>query len=163
MLAPQGGEHGTIAMDKRWLFGVVIGVAVGAAAGVSGFTFLYAKGGSYLTDRAEACANCHVMRDEYDGWLRSSHRSVATCNDCHTPPGFVGKYWTKASNGWHHSIAFTTGDFAEPIRIKPHNLEIVETACRKCHAEMVSAIDASAGHDLGTSCVRCHDSVGHPK
>jgi len=94
------------------------------AAGAGGYTFVYAKGGSYLTDDPRACANCHVMQGQYDGWLQSSHRNVAACNDCHTPAGFVGKYYTKADNGLHHSIAFTSGDFHEPIRIKPHNLAI---------------------------------------
>jgi nitrate/TMAO reductase-like tetraheme cytochrome c subunit len=25
------------------------------------------------------------MREQFDGWLRASHRAVAVCNDCHTP------------------------------------------------------------------------------
>src|SRR5688572_23773077 len=35
-------------------------IAIGAAAGVGGFTFVYAEGASYLTDDPAACANCHV-------------------------------------------------------------------------------------------------------
>ncbi|HYP29673.1 MAG TPA: NapC/NirT family cytochrome c [Blastocatellia bacterium] len=66
---------------------IVFGVAVGLAAGVGGYTFIYAKGYSYLTNDPAACANCHIMQDHYDGWIKSSHRSVAACNDCHTPPG----------------------------------------------------------------------------
>jgi len=64
---------------------VVLGISIGLAVGVGGYTFLYAGGGSYLTNNPAACANCHVMREHYDGWVASSHRSVATCNDCHTP------------------------------------------------------------------------------
>ena len=63
----------------RW---VVLGLAIGIAAGVGAYTFAYAKGWSYLTDNAAACANCHVMQEQYDGWLKSSHRSAAVCNDC---------------------------------------------------------------------------------
>ncbi len=148
-------------MNKRLLAGIVVGVAIGTAAGVGGYTFLYAKGASYLTNRAEACANCHVMREQYESWLKSSHRLAATCNDCHTPHDLIGKYLTKASNGYHHSLAFTSGNFVEPIRIKPHNLEITEKACRHCHEEIVAAIDFDPVHDSARSCVRCHDSVGH--
>lgn len=93
--------------------GLIFGITVGAAAGLGLFTFVYAKGGSYLTDNPAACANCHVMKEQYDGWLKSPHRTVAVCNDCHTPANFVGKYYTKALNGYRHSYAFTTGKFYE--------------------------------------------------
>jgi nitrate/TMAO reductase-like tetraheme cytochrome c subunit len=38
-----------------------LGVAVGLVVGVGAYTFIYAKGGSYLTDNPAACANCHIM------------------------------------------------------------------------------------------------------
>ncbi len=71
----------------RPVLALSFGVPLGLVLGLGAFTFVYAKGGSYMTDRAAACANCHIMRDQYEGWLRSSHRPVAVCNDCHTPPG----------------------------------------------------------------------------
>jgi cytochrome c nitrite reductase small subunit len=138
---------------------LLLSVPAGIAGGIGGYTFVYAKGGSYLTNDPAACANCHVMQGHFDDWLKSSHHSVATCNDCHTPSSTIPKYVTKASNGWHHSRAFTTGDFHEPIAITPRNREIVEGQCRHCHAEIVDAIE----HDFADSCVRCHASVGHPR
>ena len=107
--------------------GILLGAAIGLALGVGGYTFIYAKGISYLTDDPAACVNCHIMRKQYDGWIRSSHRAVAACNDCHTPAGYLSKYATKASNGFWHSFAFTSGRFAEPIRIKRTTREITET------------------------------------
>ena len=139
---------------------LVLGISVGAAVGLGSYTFVYANGSAYLTDDPAACANCHVMREQYSGWIRSSHHAVAGCNDCHTPRGFLAKYWTKAQNGYHHSLAFTTGDFHEPIRIKAKNLEIVEAACRGCHAPIVAQIDPHGG-DRALACVRCHRDVGH--
>jgi len=50
--------------------------------GLGTYTFTYARGWAYLTDDAGACANCHVMHEQYDGWIKSSHRSLAVCNDC---------------------------------------------------------------------------------
>lgn len=129
--------------------------------GISIYTFTYAKGASYLTDDSAACANCHIMREYYDGWLKSSHRAVAVCNDCHTPAGFLSRYATKASNGFRHSLAFTTGRFSEPISIKPDNLKIAENSCRRCHQDIVRAIEASQQESFSLSCVRCHRSVGH--
>src|SRR5262245_66003698 len=117
-------------MTKRTLQSLILGVSIGAAVGLGAYTFIYAKGGSYLTNNPASCANCHIMREQYDGWLKSSHRAVATCNDCHTPASFLGKYATKASNGFWHSFYFTTCSFQELIQIKDSNLHITHQACQ---------------------------------
>lgn len=133
----------------------LVGIAVGAGA----FTFWYGQGASYLTNDPAACANCHIMQEHYGAWLQASHRAVATCNDCHTPKPLIGKYATKAENGFWHSFAFTTGRFPEPLRIKPGNLAVTESRCRSCHQAVVDAIDHDP--DDPVSCVRCHRNVGH--
>jgi cytochrome c nitrite reductase small subunit len=146
---------------RKYTFaGILLGVLIGVAVGIGGYTFIYAKGASYLTDNPDACANCHVMSEQYTGWTRSSHRAVAVCNDCHTPAGFVPKYVTKALNGFWHSFYFTSGHFHEPIQITHRNVRVTEAACRKCHQAIVLAIE---GHDeqSETSCIRCHRNVGH--
>ncbi|HEY0592986.1 MAG TPA: cytochrome c nitrite reductase small subunit [Thermoanaerobaculia bacterium] len=152
-------------MRGRWMVGsAVLGLVLGLAGGIGGYTFIYAKGASYLSNDAATCANCHVMKDHYDGWIHGSHRAVAVCNDCHTPPGLIPKYATKASNGFWHSFAFTTGRFPDPLRIKPSNYEVTQRACRKCHQEIVDAIDRVAGEHGGEDaldCIRCHRTVGH--
>ncbi len=137
---------------------ILVSVMLGFAVGVGAYTFVFARGASYLTDDPAACSNCHIMSEHYSGWLKSSHRNVAVCNDCHTPSNFLSKYATKASNGFWHSVAFTTGNFPEPLRIKPHNYEVAEQACRRCHQDMVEAI---TGNPQETACIRCHDEVGH--
>lgn len=138
---------------------MLIGLAAGAAAGIGSFTFVYAQGASYLTDDPAACANCHVMRDHYAAWSRSSHHAVAVCNDCHAPAGFFSKYGTKALNGFNHSLAFTTGNFHEPLKANAMNRRIAREACAKCHADVVARID-HAGVE-SSDCVRCHAHVGH--
>jgi cytochrome c nitrite reductase small subunit len=143
--------------------GIVLGMTAGLAAGLGGYTFVYARGASYLTNDPAACANCHVMDEHYAAWLRSSHRAVAVCNDCHTPHGFIGKYATKASNGFWHSYGFTTGRFPDPLRIKPGNLEIAEDACRRCHGDIVEAMDGPHSRQERPRCVQCHRGAGHPR
>ncbi len=143
--------------------GTILAILIGLAAGVGGYTFVYARGYSYLTNDPAACANCHVMEDYYTAWLASSHRSVATCNDCHTPHNFVGKYVTKASNGFWHSFAFTTGRFPEPLQITPRNRRIAQASCRECHAAVIDAMDTGHRQADATACVRCHGTVGHPR
>ncbi|MCC7459858.1 MAG: cytochrome c nitrite reductase small subunit [Proteobacteria bacterium] len=133
-------------------FGVLIGVCV--------YTFLYAKGWSYLTDRPTACANCHIMQNQYDGWIHSSHKQVATCNTCHTPSNFAGKWYTKATNGFWHSYYFTTGWFEEPIRITDRGLKVVEKRCQQCHATLIQAMHGGPRLD-GRWCTNCHGDVGH--
>ena len=136
---------------------VAIGVLIGVAAGIGSYTFIYAKGYSYLTNDPAACANCHVMRDYYAGWMKGPHRSVAGCNDCHTPHGLIPKYATKASNGFWHSFYFTSGRYPDNLEIKPRNRRITNEACLKCHTEITQAILS----DHETQCVRCHWDVGH--
>ena len=143
------------------LLGVVIALVIGLTAGIGSYTFVYAKGASYLSNDPKACANCHIMQDHLDGWIKSSHRSVATCNDCHTPSGLIPKYFTKAEHGFFHSLAFTTGEFHDPIQIKNRSLRVTENACRKCHQDIVHDMEAVKTYETAISCVRCHANVGH--
>lgn len=134
--------------------------------GVSTYTFAYAEGGAYLTNNSAACANCHVMREQYEGWQRASHQAVATCNDCHAPSALLPKLAVKGINGFNHSWAFTTGRFHEPIQITEMNRRVTESACRGCHQAVVEVIDAHPNASRGSvdeplACIRCHDSVGH--
>lgn len=143
--------------------GLAVSVALGLSCGVVAYTFVYARGASYLTDAPEACVNCHLMREQYEAWSRSSHHSVAVCNDCHTPEALLAKYWTKAQNGFWHSFYFTLGRYPDPVRITPRNRRVTEQACRRCHAPMVQAIDAPAAPARlePADCLACHRNVGH--
>jgi cytochrome c nitrite reductase small subunit len=140
---------------------VVLAVIVGLLVGVGVYTFGYARGASYMTDNPAACANCHVMQEQYQGWLQGSHGNVAVCNDCHTPPGFVAKYTTKAINGFFHSLAFTTQHFPDEIYITDRNFRVTEKSCLKCHENIVAGIRETRGHRADVSCISCHRTVGH--
>lgn len=142
---------------------MVMGVGLGLAFAVALYTFWYGKGASYLSNDPNSCANCHIMNDQYSGWLKSSHKAVATCNDCHTPPDTIGKYSTKAWNGFWHSYYFTLGGFHEPIRITERNRQIAEQSCRTCHETMVHSITVSESETEAekVSCISCHRNVGH--
>jgi cytochrome c nitrite reductase small subunit len=143
-------------------------ILVGALVGLGGYTFVYARGYSYLQNDASACANCHVMQEHFDAWTKASHRAVATCNDCHTPHQTLRKYAVKAQNGFWHSFYFTTGTYPYPIRITPPNHDVVENACRDCHEPITDAIEhgvapgaAGTANTQALSCVHCHRHVGH--
>lgn len=140
--------------------GLVLAALLGCALGVGGFTFRYAEGLSYLSDDPASCRNCHVMREVYDAWTRSSHQGVAVCNDCHTPHTFLAKWVVKGINGWNHSFAFTSGRFPDPIRIRALNVEVTQANCIECHEVLVSETLAAAGQPP-VLCTGCHGSVGH--
>jgi len=141
---------------------LVLMALLGAFFGAGAYTFWYGEGFSYLTDDPLACKNCHIMNQHYDGWLKSSHHAVASCNDCHLPRSLVLKYLIKMENGFWHSKSFTLQDFHEPIQIRPHNRTILNDNCRACHLELVSELIVSHGKDeFRLDCLRCHASVGH--
>lgn len=142
-------------------YAVLLGLALGLLIGLGGYTFIYARGASYLTNDPAACVNCHVMQEQFDGWTTSSHRAVAVCNDCHAPHDVLGKYATKARNGFWHSFYFTTGNFPDNIQITPANHKVAEASCQKCHAALTQTM--SPGHGEPTGCVKCHGKIGHPQ
>lgn len=43
---------------------IALPVMAGLVLGLGFYTFVYAKGYSYLSDRSEACTNCHVMQEQ---------------------------------------------------------------------------------------------------
>ena len=141
------------------IIAIVAGL-LGVAAGTGIYTADYAEAASYLSNDPRACVNCHIMRDEFDAWQKSSHHSVATCNDCHVPVDFVGKYLTKMDHGWRHSKGFTLNDFHEPIQITAGSLAVVEANCLRCHGDLVHQI-ATSPRGESTNCVHCHGGIGH--
>jgi cytochrome c nitrite reductase small subunit len=160
--APDSGRRrfSLLNLAPLWVWVALAGL-VGAIMGLGAFTFAYAQGLSYLTNNPEACANCHVMQEYYDGWARSGHAHVAVCNDCHTPhDNIVAKYAVKGLNGFRHSYAFTTGAFEDPIRIVPFDRNITQHACLSCHGELVSGISHAESKDP-TDCLTCHAGIGH--
>lgn len=143
------------------LAGTLLAVIMGVALGQSLFTFHYAEGLSYFSSNPQACVNCHIMQPQYDGWQKASHHNVAKCIDCHLPHDFIGKYYTKAENGFWHSKGFTLQDFPEPIQMRNVSRRIVEENCLHCHADFVHEMLAIRPDQEELDCTHCHRTVGH--
>lgn len=145
-------------------FSILILVLFGIAIGLGCYSFIYAKGYSYMLDDPKACVNCHIMQDNMNSWQKGSHHHVAKCNDCHLPHNIVGKYAVKALNGFNHAAAFTLQNFHEPILIKEHSLRVVKNSCLSCHQPMIQAMTReNTSHNENSNCLHCHRSVGHAK
>ena len=144
---------------------LALACGIGAVLGLGSYTFDYGEGLSYFSTNPVACANCHIMNDQYDSWTKAGHHQAAVCVDCHLPHAFIPKYIAKADNGYRHSKGFTFMDFHEPIMIKPRNAEILQENCLRCHGEFVHEIVAGSkskhAASEGISCVHCHRGVGH--
>ncbi len=148
----------------RWKILALMAAALfGAASGLGFFAFDYGEGLSYFSTDPRACANCHVMHDEYDSWQKGGHHQAAGCVDCHLPHDFVDKYIAKADNGFWHSKGFTLMDFQEPIQIKPRNAEILQASCIRCHEDFVhELVEGSRTTETESmQCVHCHRGAGH--
>lgn len=150
----QGNEMDIIKKYFPIIFFIILGIFIG----ITSFTFIYAKGYSYLLDDPEACVNCHVMRENYNSWIMGSHRNVK-CNNCHTPDTFLNKYFVKAENGFSHSLAFTLGA-PDVIRIKSRSANVVEENCIRCHTQTLSMVLVQT-HTNRMKCFDCHNGVGH--
>lgn len=137
---------------------------LGMLFGSGAYTFHYGEGLSYLSDQPAACVNCHIMRDQHDGWQKAGHHAYATCNDCHTPHELPWKYIAKAEHGFWHSKGFTLQDFHEPIRIHEKGIVDVNRNCLRCHSDLVDHIAFGSSLEEGaevSNCVHCHAHVGH--
>ncbi|MBY0514650.1 MAG: hypothetical protein K2P78_12140, partial [Gemmataceae bacterium] len=88
--------------------------------------------------------------------------AFATCNDCHTPHDFLGKWVVKSENGFWHSYYFTFQNYHDPILIRPRSSVVLENNCVRCHHGMTEHITAVPPDPHGGwNCIHCHTAVGH--
>ena len=76
----------------KWKIPVLF--SLGILTGLFFFALHVGRATSYLSDKPEACVNCHVMTPYYATWQNGSHGRIAVCNDCHVPQdNFIKKYF----------------------------------------------------------------------
>lgn len=142
------------------LLGVLIGLGIYAAYS--------SKAISYLSDSPTTCVNCHIMAPQYATWQHSSHREVATCNDCHVPQDNVFRtYYFKAMDGMRHATMFTLRLEPQNIFIKEAGIGVVQENCIRCHSQLITndrlLAQTSSFHDKFEDrlCWECHREVPH--
>lgn len=143
-------------------------IVIGSMFGLGFYALYLSRATSYMSDDPKACINCHVMTPHYMTWNKSSHREVATCNDCHVPQDdLFSKYFFKAKDGLYHSYVFTTRTEPEVIRAKEASVEVIHQNCVRCHIDQVT--DAKLQGEVADHvhsrtdrlCWECHKEVPH--
>lgn len=150
----------------KWKIPVLF--SLGIITGLFFFILHAARATSYLSDKPEACVNCHVMAPQYATWERSNHGRFTVCNDCHvSQDNIIKKYYFKATDGLRHSYMFTFRLEPQVIRIHEAGRNAVQQNCIRCHIETIHPISVRAISNQKIQeegdgyCWDCHREVPH--
>ncbi len=151
---------------QQWRMPVVI--LLGAFAGLAVYGAYSSRALSYLSDSPETCVNCHIMAPQYATWTHSSHREVATCNDCHVPQDNIFRtYYFKAMDGARHATMFTLRLEPQNIFIHQAGINVVQENCVRCHSTLITDSKLLTQTDSfhhkfeDRLCWDCHREVPH--
>lgn len=152
---------------KNWQLAVTL--VAGVFFGLSVYILYISNAASYISDDPKTCINCHVMNTQYVGWLNSSHREKASCNDCHVPHNSIlNKYFFKAKDGLRHATIFTLRQEPQVIIIKEEGSKVVQHNCIRCHNDLITdnkILSKTKKFDHfrtdGRKCWECHREVPH--
>lgn len=148
---------------------VVAVTITGVLFGLVAYLVYASKAYSYLSDDPKVCVNCHVMGPYYATWQHSSHKNVATCNDCHVPHNNIfNKYFFKAKDGLRHSYVFTMRSEPQAMKAIPASQEVIYDNCVRCHTQLNCELvktgkltHAQIAHGSEKACWDCHREVPH--
>ena len=147
---------------------LAVAVMLGAIVGLGFYALYSSRAISYLSDAPDTCVNCHIMAPQYATWQHSSHREVATCNDCHVPHDNIFRsYYFKAMDGARHATMFTLRLEPQNIFIKKAGIGVVHENCIRCHSNLITdsrvLAQTTAYHDSFEDrlCWECHREVPH--
>jgi cytochrome c nitrite reductase small subunit len=153
---------------EQWKRPVIM--IAGVFFGLAAYAFYISKAPSYLSDNPETCINCHVMNPQYNDWAHSSHREVATCNDCHVPHDNVfSKYAFKMQDGLRHATIFTLRTEPQSIYILEAGEKAVQSNCIRCHERTTgmqflgSVLPGYANRLQERHCLDCHRETPHSR
>ena len=143
-------------------------VTAGVFCGIGLLIIRLSNATAYLSDKPEACINCHVMIPQYATWQRGSHGRFTTCNDCHVPHDSIArKYFFKGMDGSRHSFMFTFRLEPQVIRVHEPGQKVIQENCMHCHEKLLQdsrlaeVTAPMAWHGEGRLCWDCHRETPH--
>ncbi len=150
----------------EWLIPVTL--LCGLIAGLGFYVLQVSNATSYLSDDPRACINCHVMTPEFITWDHSSHKNVATCNDCHVPhDNIANMYYFKAKDGLYHASVYTLRAEPQAIKMREPSQKVVQNNCIRCHMDQVADAKMNAWvenhkeNKTSRQCWECHRETPH--
>lgn len=132
---------------------------------------ILAYAGMHYTSQPNFCASCHQISPSVTSWSEGKHKDV-TCLRCHADPGTIG-YVKRKVGGLKEVYLHVTNQVPNKLEAK-----LNPEACISCHTggeyPKAKNLLLTSG-DLApkfphaeilknkTSCLSCHQNVGHSK
>jgi len=122
-----------------------------------------------------SCTGCHTMTSHHTSWEKGSHAKVATCVDCHLPPGpSIRRTQAMAADGLRHAAIEGLNPAPDTLQIRGAGAKVVQASCLRCHphrppsptddpSKPKPAPMTSAHADVNQSCAQCHRETSHPR
>jgi nitrate/TMAO reductase-like tetraheme cytochrome c subunit len=126
----------------------------------------------HYTSQPNFCASCHQINPSVVSWSVGPHKDV-TCLKCHADPGTIG-YVKRKVAGLNEVYLQVTNQIPDKIEAK-----IIPAACIYCHTgssefpneknlllttgELAPMFPHTEMLQNNTSCLTCHQNVGHSK
>jgi cytochrome c nitrite reductase small subunit len=103
----------------------------------------------------EFCAGCHAMQSRHESWTRMGKHRDVRCTGCHPSSRHWASYALRAGGDGTAGVTSRDGVGPAPIRLSDAGRRAVQASCVRCHAVMVSRIDADR------PCWDCHRRATH--
>jgi len=78
-----------------------------------------------------------------------------------TSSGLYGEQQNAFTEAIKQAMSRVSGNFAQPIRIKPASRNVVLENCRNCHQPLIDASHLAQGGLVERDCTHCHQQTGH--
>lgn len=133
--------------------------------------FVSLGGATVYSTHPSFCRSCHIMEPYYKAWENSKHKGIATCVDCHYPPGShrtilwkkfqavsqVAKFITQT----YSSKPFAEIDDASCLRSGCHSTRLLQGKIVSAKGIMFDHKPHLEGVRYGRQlrCVSCHSQI----
>ncbi len=110
----------------------------------------------------EFCGSCHVMEEQVETFMHSSHHIAAECGDCHVPHELVYGAFDKAYTGTKDLIGVIFNKDPFEISAGKHSKDVVQANCVRCHQEFLNEVGNTMDEN-GKYCFDCHRNTPHSR
>ena len=110
----------------------------------------------------EFCGSCHVMEEQVETFVHSSHKIAADCGDCHVPHELVYGAFDKAYTGTKDLIGVILDKDPFTIEAGTHSKNVIQANCVRCHQAFLNEVGNTMDEN-GKYCFDCHKNTPHAR